>query len=221
MLYRNLLIVICFLMNISFCIGQEDQLSDYIPKGYTEFEKHFGDLNKDGVDDCVLIIKNTDTANIVINRFDEKVDRNRRGIIILFKTADGYEIADKNLDCFSSENEDGGVYFPPDLSFEIKDQKLYISYGHGRYGHWKYTFRYQDGGFKLIGFDSSSNRGPITMTKTSINFLSKKKLVSQNTNENADVGEEVYKETWHDIEIDKLIELVEIEDFDKLDMYEY
>ncbi len=205
---------------ITACIGQEE-LSGFIPDGYVEFEKHFGDLNKDGVDDCVLIIKDTDSANIVVNRFDERVDRNRRGIIILFKTADGYEIADKSLDCFSSENEDGGVYFPPDLSFEIKDHKLYISYGHGRYGHWKYTFRYQDGSFKLIGFDSSSNRGPITMTKTSINFQSKKKLVSQNTNENADVGGEVYKETWHDIEIDKLIELAEIEDFDTLDMYDY
>lgn len=219
-MHRILLIFTCALLNISLCIGQED-VSRYIPEGYIEFERHFGDLNKDGIDDCVLIIKDTDSANIVINRFDEKVDRNRRGIIVLFQTKEGYEIADKNYDCFSSENEDGGVYFPPDLSYEIKNDKLYIKYGHGRYGSWKYTFRYQDGSFKLIGFDSSSNRGPITMTETSINFLTKKKLVKNIINENADVGEEEYKETWHDIEIDKLIELADIDDFDTLEMYDY
>lgn len=201
--------------------AQSDQIKEFIPEGYVLFDTIKGDLNYDGVDDCVLIIKATDTANIVINRFDEKVDRNRRGIIVLFQTKEGFEVVDKNYDCFSSENEDGGIYFPPDLSVEIKNQKLYIKYGHGRYGHWKYTLRYQDDGFKLIGFDSSSNRGPVTMTETSINFLTKKKLVKNIIDENADVGEEKYKENWHDIEIDKLIELADIDDFDTLEMYGY
>ena len=102
-----------------------------------------GDLNKDGFEDCVLVIKKKDSANVVMNRFDKKVDRNRRGIIVLFKKERGYELADKSLDCFSSENEDGGVYFPPELWIEIKNNKLYVHYGHGRYGYWEYTFRFQ------------------------------------------------------------------------------
>ena len=126
------------------CNAQYTETSDFIPQGYTLFEKFFGDLNKDGLDDCVLMVKNTDKANIVINRSDKKVDRNRRGIIVLFKNENGYQLADKNYNCFSSENEDGGVYYPPDLWIVIKDEIMYVEYSHGRYGHWRYTFRFQN-----------------------------------------------------------------------------
>lgn len=218
---KILLILPFFLLTILNCKAQDKEPSDFIPKGYTEFKKYSGDLNKDGLEDCVLIIKKTDSTNVVMNRFDKKVDRNRRGIIVLFKNANGYELADKNLECFSSENEDGGVYFAPELWIEIKDNKLYIHYGHGRYGYWKYTFRFQKSNFELIGYDSSSNRGPVTNRETSINFLTKKKLTKENTNENAEGGDEIFKENWNDIEIDNLIKLSEIKDFDELDMYNY
>ena len=218
---KILLILPFFLLTILNCKAQDKEPSDFIPKGYTEFKKYSGDLNKDGLEDCVLIIKKTDSANVVMNRFDKKVDRNRRGIIVLFKNANGYELADKNLECFSSENEDGGVYFAPELWIEIKDNKLYIHYGHGRYGYWKYTFRFQKSNFELIGYDSSSNRGPVTNRETSINFLTKKKLTKESTNENAEGGDEIFKENWNDIEIDNLIKLSEIKDFDELDMYNY
>lgn len=209
------------LLAIAGCKAQGKGPSDFIPKGYAEFQKYFGDLNKDGQDDCVLVIKKTDTNNIVTNRFDKKVDRNRRGIIVLFKNGKGYQIADKNYDCFSSENEDGGVYFPPDLWIEIKNKKLYVHFGHGRYGYWEYTFRYQNSNFELIGYDSSSNQGPVINTETSINFLTKKKLNRENTNEDAEGGDEIFIETWNNIEIENLIKLSEIKNFDKLDIYNF
>ena len=218
---NTFLILPFFLLTVLGCKAQDKEPSDFIPKGYALFEKYFGDLNKDGLDDCVLIIKKTDTTNIVTNRFDKKVDRNRRGIVVLFKKEKGYELADKNYSCFSSENEDGGVYFPPELWIKIENEKLYIHYGHGRYGYWKYTFRYQNSNFELIGYDSSSNRGPVTNTETSINFLTKKKLIKENTNENAEGGDETFKETWNKIKIENLIKLSEIKDFDELDMYNY
>ena len=219
---NRILKILPFSLLIVFgCNAQDIEPSDFIPTGYSEFEKHFGDLNKDGLNDCVLIIKNTDTANIVTNRFDKKVDRNRRGIIVLFKNKKGYQLADINFDCFSSENEDGGVYFPPELGIEIKNNKLYFLYGHGRYGYWKYTFRFQKSNFELIGYDSSSDRGPITMSETSINFLTRKKLIKENINKNDEGGEENFKETWSDIEIGNLIKLSEIKDFDGLGMYNY
>jgi hypothetical protein len=210
-----------FMLTILGCKAQESEPTNFIPKGYIEFKKYFGDLNKDGKKDCVLVIKKTDTNNVVTNRFDEKVDRNRRGIIVLFKNEKGYQIADKNYNCFSSENEDGGVYFAPDLWIEIKNEKLYVHYGHGRYGYWEYTFRFQNSNFELIGYDSSSNRGPLTERVTSINFLTKKKLTKENTNENAEGGDEIFKETWNNIEIKNLIKLSEIKDFDEIDMYNY
>ncbi|MEL6924927.1 MAG: hypothetical protein AAFO94_12840, partial [Bacteroidota bacterium] len=151
--------------------AHEAAFEEFIPAGYVVREKIYGDLNKDGEEDCILLIKGTDAANWVVNRFDEKVDRNRRGLVVLFKNKNAYQLAAENRDCFLSENEDGGVYFPPELSIETKNGNLLIHYGHGRYGTWQYLFRYQEDQFKLIGYDSSSNYGPIINTQTSINFL--------------------------------------------------
>ncbi|WP_246011742.1 hypothetical protein [Flavobacterium piscinae] len=202
------------------CQAQSTNVEDFIPKGYVLYEKVFGDLNNDNQEDCILIIKGTSKDNFEINRFDEVVDRNRRGIIILFKNESDYQKITENLSCFSSENEDGGVYYAPELSFDVKKGNLIIHYSHGRYGFWSYTFRYQDSKFKLIGYDET-NGGAIINGQTSINFLTKKKLVRENINEDAEGNDEVFKETWSKIKIDKLLNLSEIKNFDDLDMYNY
>ncbi|MDN3710403.1 hypothetical protein QW060_26655 [Myroides ceti] len=100
------------------------------------FDKVYGDLNKDGRDDCVLIIKDTDKSKVVINSYNQLVDRNRRGIIVLFSDPKLLILLLLEIiSCFSSENEEGGVYFPPDMSVEIQKGNLYIHYGYGRYGY--------------------------------------------------------------------------------------
>jgi len=195
--------------------------TDFLPKGYVLFEKIIGDFNKDSMDDCVLLIKGTDKSKIITDEYRGKLDRNRRGLIVLLKTKGGYEVAIKNDDCFSSENEDGGVYFAPELSLETKKEILYVHYGHGRYGYWKYTFRFQNSDFELIGYDESDNRGPVVNSETSINFSTKIKQVKVNTNENADSGEEVFKTTSKKIKIDQPIKLSVIKDFDELDISKY
>ena len=143
---------------------------DFIPKGYVPFDTIKGDFNKDGLEDYILIIKGTDKSKVIQHEYRGELDRNRRGIIALLNKNNGYVLAAKNYDCFSSENEDGGVYYAPELDFEIRDGKLYINYAHGRYGYWQYTFRYQNSDFELIGYDASSNRGPIVLSDVSINF---------------------------------------------------
>jgi len=219
---RKLLIVIELIYTISVYgqVKEQNELSDFLPNGYVVFDKTFGDLNTDGSEDCVLIIKGTNKENIVENQFDEKVDRNRRGIIILFKKNDHYELAIKNYDCFTSENEDGGVYFPPEMLIEIRKGNLHVHYSHGRYGYWQYTFRYQNSDFELIGYDES-NGGAVVDSEMSINFLTKKKQMKVNTNKNAEGGDEVFKETWENIKLDRLINLSEIKDFFELSMSIY
>ena len=197
--------------------AQSEEVEDFIPDGYVLFEKKFGDLNKDKQEDCILIIKGTNKDKIVLNEYGEMVDRNRRGIIILFKNKNGYQKATENINCFSSENEDGGIYFPPDLIIGVERGNLSIHYGHGRYGFWRYTFRYQQSDFKLIGYDEQ-NGGAVIKSELSLNFLTKKKLVKENTNENAIGGDEVFKESWSKIEINRLLSLSEIKDFDDVDM---
>ena len=221
-LLKNILkISILFVTTIYGQNQQGKNPQDFLPKGYVVFEKINGDLNKDGIDDCVLIIKATEKDSIVKNRFDEIVDRNRRGIIVLFNKKDHYDLVIKNTNCFSSENEDGGVYFPPELSIEIKKGNLCFHYAAGRYGYWKYTFRFQNSDFELIGYDSgdrsSFESNYVTFDETSVNFMTKKKLVKKVIKVNAD-GKEVYNETWTNINVNTFTKLSQIKDFDELEM---
>jgi hypothetical protein len=204
--------------------------NEFIPKGYVihrykggisagGWNEIKGDLNKDGIEDIILIIKGKDKSKIILDETRGKLDRNRRGIIVLLNKGDYYELVAKNYDCFSSENEEGGVYFAPELNVEIKKGNLNINYGHGRYGYWSFTFRYQKGDMELIGYDLYSSRGPVPQYEVSINFSTKKKLTRDNLNkdDDGDNYEENFKDTWKNINIKKTIKLSEIEDFDELD----
>jgi hypothetical protein len=185
--------------------------SDFISSSYRLFDKIEGDLNNDGLTDCVMIIKGTNTENWTPDEWGKKkVDRNRRGIIIIFNKGDHFELALKNLNCFSSENEYGGVYMPPRLSVNIENGNLYIGYYHGRYGWWQYTFRLQNSDFELIGYDSESGRNSMLEQKTSINYLTKRR---EEINKGA-----MYKVTWDDILVEDNIKLSKVINFDGLDV---
>ncbi len=204
----------------SFISGIKDNPVDFVPEKYVLTEKIFGDLNKDGVEDCVVIIKGTNKGKFVTDESRGVLDRNRRGIIVLFSKDVRYELASRNYNCFSSENEDGGIYFAPELSVEVNKNKLYVSYGHGRYGYWKYTFRYQNLDFELIGYDRAEHRGSTVQSETSINFLTKTKIFNDNTNKQDDYADVVFEKTENNIFNEQLIKLSKIKDFDKLDVEE-
>lgn len=197
-------------IEFSFVPETVNDVTGFIPEGYILFEEISGDLNKDDVDDIVLIIKGTDEDNIIVDEYRGELDRNRRGIIVLLNRGDHYEAVSENYDCFPSENEDGGVYFAPDLYVHIEKGNLYIHYAHGRYGYWKYTFRYQNSDFELIGYDSSESNGPVINREVSINYSTKKMLERVNVNNEAESGEEVFEETWSDLDITKLDRLSEM-----------
>jgi hypothetical protein len=194
---------------------------DYLPEGYVLFDKINGDLNMDGTSDCVIILKGTNRRKIIVDPYRGKLDRNRRGILVLFGKGDGFELKVQNLSCFSSENEDGGVYYPPELDVQINRGNLYVNYGQGRYGNWCYTFRYRGDAFQMIGYDYHEMNGPRTVQNTSINFLTHQKIVAQNTNEDWEETEEEEHlvTTKSVISASKLIHLDEVKDFDQLDFF--
>lgn len=202
------ILVLSFLLSCSIAHAVEEQGKEqiqlqkdvikyqrYIPQKYSVFKAIQGDLNKDGIKDLVLIVKATDQKQNMVNRFDEKVDRNRRGVIVFINENGQYKKIVQNLSAFSSENEDGGVYFAPELWVEIKNNRLNIHYGHGRYGNWSYLFRLEDQDFRLIGYERSNNRGPRIENDKSINFLTGKKRYRENLIEDDDL-EPKFKETW-------------------------
>ena len=63
---------------------------EFIPQGYELFSRCEGDLNKDGKPDVVLMIKGTEKSKWVDDEYRGRLDRNRRGLVILFKRDGGY-----------------------------------------------------------------------------------------------------------------------------------
>lgn len=207
--------------NIVSVAEQKKNPNDFIPDKFVAFDTIIGDLNKDGQEDYVLIIKGTEKSRFVDHESRGKLDRNRRGIIVLLKKNENYEMLVKNDTCFSSENEDGGVYFAPEMDVTIEKGKLFINYSHGRYGYWSYTFRLKNNDLELIGFDSAGHRGPVVESLTSINFLTRKKVEKINTNQDEEEGDEVFEETISKVKLKEMIKLSAIKDFEELDSSEW
>jgi hypothetical protein len=191
-------------------------LHKHIPAGYKIYESDndilgeaYGDLNEDGINDCVLLIRATDESKI---DSDDHLapDKNRLGIMIFFNSENGYQLALENRQCIPPPEY--GYQILHVYSADIKKGNLYIS-EHGRYNGKKYTFRHKNSDFELIGFDSYENiaMSPIIQKEVSINFLSKKRLVKTLENEDAESEEKaVYKETWDNIKADETAKLSKI-----------
>ncbi|MCT4580145.1 MAG: hypothetical protein N4A35_01900 [Flavobacteriales bacterium] len=214
---NKVLVLLISIGGMMSCSIQNSKKSYSVPNGYKEVDRVQGDLNNDGVDDCVVIVKGTEEEKFVVNRFGKEVDRNRRGILVYLTRADRYYLAIKNLKCFSSENEDGGGCFPPVLSLKIKNEKLYIHYDYGKYGAWSYIFRCQKSDLELVAYNLSVENGPVVIREMSIDFLTKKKEVRENVNQDSEENnEEVFVSKREDFVIQKLHLLSEIADFDEL-----
>ncbi len=208
-------LISCLLTSMGFA----DNKDQFMLANHRIMDVMKSDLNGDGLDDLVLLVKDTSSAGFQRDQWDNDiVDKNRRGLAIFLNTESGYQKILENRFIFASENEDGGVYFPPELSIGLKKNILNIHYDHGRYGSWTYTFRYdQKGDFDLIGYDNASNYGPIALKITSINFLTGKKKILTNPDENnEDWDIKNFKETWENLPKSKIIKLSEIKDIDEL-----
>lgn len=190
--FTKKLITIYLIILMGFChnIIYAETIANYIPKNHYLQDFIKTDLNQDGKTDYLLLTKSMSLEAIEENRFEQVVDRNRRGIIILLKQDIGYQKIAENLTLFDSEFEDGGVYFPPDLSINIIQDKITFHYAHGRYGYWFYTFRLQDNALKLIGFEAHSNRGPDPISIISVNYLTQKVKYARN------ITESQFNEKW-------------------------
>ncbi|MDO3666215.1 hypothetical protein [Acinetobacter higginsii] len=195
---------------------RKDQVTyqTYIPAKYRLFKAIQGDLNKDGIRDVVLMVKATDPEAFVEHEYRGRLDINRRGVIVLLNEKGTYKPIVSNLNCFYSENEDGGVYFAPDISLEINNNVLNVHFAHGRYGYWRYLFRLEGNDLRLIGYDDSSNHGPYVESQTSINFLTANKVIRENLSQDFE-GDPKFKEHWSKIN-QAPIYLSEIKEFDYL-----
>jgi len=166
-----------------------------MPAGWILESQYKGDLNKDKLEDIVLVLRNTDGKNFVKQEGlgADTLDLNPRRLIILFKTEKGYKkvlSTDKFLPpvnseinpCLEDPLSEGGI--------EIKNGALkirhhyWLSCGSWYVTDYEYTFRYQNNKFELIGLDISSfHRASGESELTSYNFSTRKKQVITGMNE--------------------------------------
>lgn len=180
----------------------------------------WADFDDDGLTDYLVKVRGTDEEAFVKPDWgcDTLVDRNPRGYLLVMNRNNRYVVTSYNYECFPSENEDGGVYFPPELFVEYDDNHhcLIVSYGHGRYGSWDYRFKYRDGDFVLVaeGRDESASWIVETLYLEYIDYEKGIKKCSELENPD-DVAEKqaptVYKDWEEKIEKRELVKMSEKE----------
>ena len=96
-----------------------------------------------------------------------------------------------------------------------------IAFSHGKHGFWTYTFQHKNDDFELIKYKVTASNGNVIKSETTIDYLSKKKIINTNTNKKNKNGEEVFEEKVENIVIKKIVKLSEIKDFDELNILDY
>ena len=156
----------------------------FVPQGWKQVRLAEGDLNRDGKPDFAMVMRMDSDANRIAPSWDpeSRYDTNPWMLIAAFNTGAGYELklADHRL-IPRHENPNADEEFD-----EIKVANgtlkvvihLFLSAGGWEMGGRAFTFRWQDGGFKLIGYDRDSVRRNSGETEeVSINFLTGHKEV--------------------------------------------
>jgi hypothetical protein len=161
----------------------------FAPVGWQIETKLSGDLNGDGVDDLVLVLREQDPANVLANPDGpgvEELDTNPRILAVaLGRSGGGFDLAAANHTLIPRTTEPNlDDYLEPD-AITIKRGALHVRlHLFANAGGWgtsnpTFTFRLQHGNLELIGYDSSSvNRGSGAMTNVSVNYATGKMKLS-------------------------------------------
>ena len=241
--FSFLLFILCSFNLLAENFPQKaSKVEDFIPKGWKKLIVEKGDLNKDKIDDVVLVIEKNDPKNfkkIEDSPRSNPVNFNPRIILVLFKDKNSkYTLVAKNDKNFIvspgyASEEELETLDSPDYNdnlskaVTIKNNTLhiftladYIKYATST----TYIFRYQNNRFELIGLDAQSILGDTEYVNTrnySINF-STKKLIIHNMSEKLESNvkkEEKIEKNLNITEIYALDTMSETSGVDILDKY--
>lgn len=192
-------ILLLFLISSIYVFGENfpqkaKTVNDFIPKGWKKILTTNGDLNKDKLEDTVIVIEKEDKKNIKKNDGfgPEELNLNPRILLVLFKQKDGtYILASKNDKGFikSEGNNDNPALMDTLDDIIIKNNVLKIVFNYFMSaGSWwtstnVYIFRFQNNVFELIGYESNAYmRNTGEEEGTSINFSTNKAKITTGGN---------------------------------------
>ena len=189
-------------------------VNDFIPKGWKKILTTNGDLNKDKLEDTVIVIEKEDKKNIKKNDGfgPEELNLNPRILLVLFKQKDGtYILASKNDKGFiKSEGNDNNPALMDTLDdIIIKNNVLKIVFNYFMSaGSWwtstnVYIFRFQNNVFELIGYESNAYmRNTGEEEGVSINFSTNKAKITTGGNM-FEENENHPKDEWRYLKFEK------------------
>lgn len=165
----------------------------FVPPGWMLEQQAVGDLDADGAPDLALLLRQRDPRNVLRNAGlgESEFDTNPRVLVVAMRDGTGYRrvLQDHGL---IPRRED-----PVDDDYVQGDDALAIARGNlrvrlhawrsaGGWGTWTntFTFRWQQGCLRLIGFDRSHLQRNSGQTQdTSINYLTGRASVAEGSME--------------------------------------
>ena len=212
-------ILLLFLISSIYVFGENfpqkaKTVNDFIPKGWKKILTTNGDLNKDKLEDTVIVIEKEDKKNIKKNDGfgPEELNLNPRILLVLFKQKDGtYVLASKNDKGFiKSEGNDNNPALMDTLDdIIIKNNVLKIVFNYFMSaGSWwtstnVYIFRFQNNVFELIGYESNAYmRNTGEEERVSINFSTNKAKITTGGNM-FEENENHPKDEWRYLKFEK------------------
>lgn len=191
----------------------------FVPKGWKLEKQQVGDLNKDGRDDLLLLLRMDDPKNIVKNEGlgQNPFDTNPRILAVAFNDGAGksFTLGLENHTLIARTEDpvmDDPVGESGGVAIERGTLKVDL-YSFASAGSWSAgttTFRLRHGrrGFELIGYDSTSTqRNTGEVEEISINYLTGKVQISTGT-----IEDDKLKEKWRKLPKKKLLLIEEIGD---------
>jgi hypothetical protein len=189
--------------------AQAQTKAGFVPKGWVVEKESSGDLNGDGVPDWMLVLQMSDPKNVIKNSGlgPDELDTNPRMLVVAF--------ADKSTNKVSLALANHTLI--PRLTHPTMEDPLenaaivkgtvqvsisfFMTAGSWYTTQNKFMFRYQDGCFKLIGYDSTEiKRNTGEMSTVSVNYLTKKAKITKGNVENDDT-----KVSWKTVRTPSLL----------------
>jgi len=166
---KQILLFFFSLIGIQSIFGQDLP----IPVNYTIVDSVKGDLNKDGIEELVIVY-NTEKEK------EDTFESVPRELIIYKKIKDNWMVWKKSKSAVYG-SRDGGMMGDPFGEIEIKNGILLVSQNGGSSWKWGHTdkYRYQNGGFYLIGYSSTYGKPCEYWTEIDFNLSTGKMVIKK------------------------------------------